>query len=189
MMGLISIITKYLFIKDEPEKADVILVPGNPYPEPMELAARLYLAGFAPKVVPSGSSWLFHRRKRGELAECDMLEGIAEKAGVPESALLRECGARHTLDNARLSRQILDEAGIAVRSAILCCQSFHARRCLKAYGRYFKGVRLLVCPVRTQGFGAEDWWKHPIGVYKVATELLKCTNLFFFLISFSRAKR
>ncbi len=186
-MGLIKRITRYLFIENAPEKADVIFLPGSPFAKPAERAVRLYLEGFASVVVPSGNCWIFHRS--GEHScECEALAEVLTSAGVPDAAILRESGARHTLDNARLSRAALDRAGIPVRTAILCCQSFHGRRCLKAYRRYFPEARLLVCPVATRGFDAANWHKTPVGVFKVCTELLKCTGLFFFLISFVRAR-
>lgn len=187
-MGLIKRITNYLFIDHQPEKADVILLPGSPFAEPAERAARLYLDGYASFMVPSGNCWIFHRRGSDCPTECGMLSGILRQAGVPNKAIVREDKARHTLDNARLSRAALDQAGIGVTTAILCCQSFHGRRCLKAYRRYFPGARLLVCPSPTRGFDATNWHKTPVGVFKVCTELLKCTGLFFFLISLAKAK-
>jgi uncharacterized SAM-binding protein YcdF (DUF218 family) len=187
-MGLISVVTKYLFVEGAPEKADVIFIPGSPFPEPMEKAVRLYFDGFAPLLLPSGSCWIFHRRGQETLPECEMMAKIAVRSGVPASAILREERARHTLDNARLSKLALDRAGIPVKTAILCCQSFHARRCLKAYGKYFGVGKLIVCPVPTRGFDASNWYKTPVGIFKVFTELLKCTGLFFFLISFAKAK-
>ncbi len=186
-MGLIKQITNYLFVEHEPEKADVILVPGSPFAEPAERAARLYHEGVAPVVVPSGNCWIFHRSGERQ-CECEALAEVLKRAGVPESAIVCENRARHTLDNARLSRAALDSAGIPVRTAILCCQSFHGRRCLKAYRRHFPETRLLVCPAATRGVSAANWHKSPVGVFKVITELLKCTGLFFFLISFVKAR-
>jgi uncharacterized SAM-binding protein YcdF (DUF218 family) len=187
-MGLIERITRYLFIGHEPEKADVILVPGSPFPEPAERAAGLFYAGYAPLIAPSGNCWIFHRSGGKRVSECERMAQALASAGVPRSALLWESRARHTLENARLTRLVLDGAGVSVRTAIICCQSFHARRCLKAYGRHFPEARLLVCPVPTRGFNSGNWYKKPQGIFKVFTELLKCTGLFFFLISFVRAK-
>lgn len=186
-MGLMNRITEYLFVENELEKADAILIPGSPFLEPAEKAVRLYLEGYAPLLVPSGSCWLFCRRA-GRISECEAMAQVLARAGVPEAAILKECKARHTLDNARLTRTILDRAGITVKTAIICCQSFHAQRCLKAYSRYFPQARLLVCPAPTRGFGASNWYQTPTGIFKVFTELLKCTGLFFSLISFVRAK-
>jgi uncharacterized SAM-binding protein YcdF (DUF218 family) len=186
-MGLIQAVTRYLFIENEPGRADVILVPGCSFPEPMERAARLYLSGAAPVIVPSGNCWIFRRGTAEGMTECEIMTGIARRAGVPAAAILGEDRARHTLDNARLSWLVLEQAGLTVKTAIICCQSFHARRCLKAYGRYFQDVKLTVCTVPTQGFDATNWYKKPRGIFKAITELLKCTNLFFFLISFAKA--
>ena len=44
----------FIFIDDKPEKADVIFVPGNGYPQMAEKAAELYRQGLAPRVLPSG---------------------------------------------------------------------------------------------------------------------------------------
>lgn len=186
-MGLCDAVTSYLFIQDQPEKADVILLPGSSFPEPAEHAAQLYLQGWAPLLLPSGDRWLFRRHGACQSTECDSMAGILMKAGVPEAAILREERARHTLDNARLSKAALDHAGIRLKTAIICCQSFHARRCLKAYSKHFTDVRLIICPVPTRGFDASDWHKKPIGTFKVITELLKCTGLFFLLIRLVKA--
>ena len=45
--------TDYIFVKDEPQKADVIFVPGNGYPQMAAHAAELWKEGFAPYVLPS----------------------------------------------------------------------------------------------------------------------------------------
>lgn len=37
-------IEDFIFIEDKPEKADVIFVPGNGYPQMAEKAAQLYLS-------------------------------------------------------------------------------------------------------------------------------------------------
>ena len=47
-------IGNYIFVEDEPKEADIILIPGNGYPQMAEQAARLYRDGYAPVVLPSG---------------------------------------------------------------------------------------------------------------------------------------
>lgn len=44
----------FIFLEDEPQKADVIFVPGGNYPEAAQNAAKLYHEGYAPYVMPSG---------------------------------------------------------------------------------------------------------------------------------------
>ena len=47
-------ITDFIFIDQEPQKADIIFIPGNGFPNPSERAAELYREGFAKKLLPSG---------------------------------------------------------------------------------------------------------------------------------------
>ena len=179
-MGLVKAITEYLFIEHDLDMADVIFVPGSPFSAPMERAARLYLEGWSAVLLPSGNRWLFHC---GINTEWEAMRDIAILAGVPASAILREDRARHTVDNARLSIQVLKKQGIEVKSAIICCQAYHSRRCLQDYQREFPSARLAVCPVVTRGISRDNWQRTALGSYKVLTELIKCTNLFYFLIS------
>ena len=44
----------FMFISNQPEKADIIFIPGNGYPHMAENAADLYKRGFAPYILPSG---------------------------------------------------------------------------------------------------------------------------------------
>ena len=45
MNKIISDISDYIFISDEPEKADAIFLPGGSHPEQPEYAAELYHKG------------------------------------------------------------------------------------------------------------------------------------------------
>ena len=87
--------TDYIFVKDEPQKADVIFVPGNGYPQMAAHAAELWKEGFAPYVLPSGrySTVLGHFAGVQDLAEqyggnyeteWEFLRTVLQKNGVPE---------------------------------------------------------------------------------------------------------
>lgn len=179
-MGIITCISRWLFVEQPPQPADIILIAGSPFPQPARRAAQLYGQGYAPVVLPSGSRWLFHSRGRANEWQtmCDELMA----AGVPQEAVLREDRARHTVDNARLSAQVCREQGIPVRTAILCCQAYHARRCLQDYQRAFSQTRILMCPIITRGIGPDNWFRSLRGVCKIATELIKCSKLFYIWI-------
>ena len=47
-------ITDFIFVENEPEKSDIIFIPGSGFPQLAEEAAQLYHAGFAPRILPSG---------------------------------------------------------------------------------------------------------------------------------------
>lgn len=47
-------ITDFIFVNDIPGRADMIMVPGNGFPQMAERAAQLYHEGHAPMILPSG---------------------------------------------------------------------------------------------------------------------------------------
>ncbi|MCD7715410.1 MAG: YdcF family protein [Lachnospiraceae bacterium] len=47
-------ITDFIFVEDEPEKADIIFIPGSICPELAIHAAKLYHEGYAPYIMSSG---------------------------------------------------------------------------------------------------------------------------------------
>lgn len=182
-MGVIACITRWLFVEQPPQHADVIFITGSPFAQPARRAAALYLQGYAPVVLPSGNRWLFHGAGyAGEPSEWQVMHDDLAAAGVPEGAILREDRARHTVDNARLSARACREHDVAVRTAILCCQAYHARRCLQDYSREFPGACIIICPAVTRNIAVDNWFRSIGGVFKVTTELLKCTRLFYALI-------
>lgn len=59
-------ISEFIFAEDEPEKADIIFIPGNGYSQMAEKAAALYGKKYAPFVLPSGK----YSTLSASLAEC-----------------------------------------------------------------------------------------------------------------------
>ena len=68
---LIQDISEFIFMKDEPEKSDVIFIPGTSQSAITEKAAALFCAGFAKYVIPTGA----FSGKRGKFA--------AERSTIP----------------------------------------------------------------------------------------------------------
>ncbi len=180
-MGLIAAIGRFVTQGDPPQKADVICVPGCPFGEPMTLAIELWKKGTAPLLLPSGNRWMLERAD-GPTTEWQRMAGAALAAGVPAHAILREDRATHTLDNARLSRRVLEEAGVPVQTLLVCCRDFHARRCRRAYERCFPQARVVVCTVPAGELSVDDWFRSGAGWLLVVRELMKSTGLFFWLI-------
>lgn len=179
-------ITSFVFREDEPQNADIIFIPGGAYPEIAEHAAHLFSMGFAPILLPSGKHSITNGHflgARGPLAEkypgpyqteWDFLSDVLKQNGVNETAILKEDQATYTYQNAIFSREVTDRAGIQVKKAILCCQAFHARRCLSYYQLLFPDTDFLVCPSITRNISRDNWYQTPEGVDLVMSELSKC---------------
>lgn len=186
-------IEKFIFAENEPEKADIIFVPGNGYPQMAERAAKLYSNGYAPFVLPSGRfsivmegfSGVKGDRERycGEYrTEWEFLQDVLMKNGVPREAILKEDRATYTYENALYSRQVTDAAGIHVKKAILCCKSYHARRSLMYYQHVFPETRFLVVPSVADGISKENWRETEEGADAVLGEVSRIVKQFSFLM-------
>ena len=139
-------ISDFIFVEDKPEKADILFVPGNGFPQMSIEAARLWKEGMAPWILPSGKYSIGKGAFAGVQAmqenypgpyqtEWEFMKDVLRKEGVPEEVILREDAATFTYQNAINSRKVTDEAGIRVKKAIICCKAQHARRC-KLYYQY-----------------------------------------------------
>ncbi len=186
---IIADITDFIFISDEPEKVDAIFLPGGAHPDQPEFAAKLYHQGFAKWLVPSGGLSVKWDAWPGVTAKSDIYNGdyqtdcefftdVLLKNGVPASAIIREDKAGHTHDNAFLSRRAVDEKGIEVKTAMIVCKAFHARRCLMLYQMAFPDVEMKVCPVNCYNITRENWYTSERGIDRVLGELARCGNQF-----------
>lgn len=186
---IITDISNFIFVSDEPEKVDAIFLPGGSFPEQPEYAAELYRQGYAKWLVPSGGisvkrdKWPGVRSKADRYdgdyqSDCEFLTDVLLKNGVPDSAIIGENQSGHTRDNAFLSREVVDKRGAAIRTALIVCKAFHARRCLMLYQMAFPEAVIKVCPVHCYNITKENWHKSKAGIDRVLGELARCGNQF-----------
>lgn len=172
---IITDISNYIFVSDQPEEADAIFLPGGSYPEQPEYAARLYHMGYARWLIPSGGIsikrdvWPGVRSKADRYngnyqSDCEFLTDALIRNGVPADAIIREDQSGHTRDNAFLSRRAVDENGIEINTALIVCKAFHARRCLMLYQMAFPDVKIKVCPVSCYNITKDNWYKTEQGI-------------------------
>lgn len=194
-MKFLRDITEFIFLEDLPKQADIIIVPGNTWPQPARRAAALYQAGMAPYIVVSG------RYSKGRSAfegascdrdcyvgpydtEADFLTDVLMQTGVPRGAVLQEREATFTLENAEYIRKLLEEKQISVKRALICCQAFHARRCRMYFEYVFQDrkIEFLMCPAVTQGIGRDNWTESKKGLETVLGELRRCGEQFSWML-------
>jgi len=184
-MRIIKEISDFIFIEDSLTCADAILIPGGSFPELPERAAELWHEGYAPLIVPSGMySVKLGRfagvkskadRYRGTyITECDFYSDVLLQNGVKSDAIICEDRSGCTAENARFTRRMLDERGISLQKAIICCKGFHARRCLMFYQFSFPETEFMIAPVlNTPGMEItkDNWYLSAYGRKRVLGEL------------------
>ena len=186
---IIDDITDFLFISDNPRKADVILLPGGSDPAVPERAAELYADGYALFLIPAGGVSIKTGKFNGVKhktdiycsdypTDCAFYTDVLLKNGVPQSAIIGEDKSGFTKENATFSRKAADEYGLDVHTAIVVCKSFHARRCLICYQFAFPEAEILIVPVDVYDINRDNWYDNGYGVERVLGELARCGNQF-----------
>lgn len=189
MNRIITDISDYIFVSDNPEKSDVIFLPGGTHPAQPEYAAELYHKGYAKYLIPSGGVSVKHDKWPGVKSKTDLYNGdyqsdcefftdVLRKNGVPSDVIIEENRSSHTRDNAFLSRGVTDRNGLVIKTALIVCKAFHARRCLMLYQMAFPDVEIRVCPVYCYNITKENWYKTEQGTERVLGELARCGNQF-----------
>lgn len=181
---IIKDISDFIFIEDKPERADIIFLPGGAHAEVPLKGAEMYREGYAPLVMPSGKYAIDKGAFEGVASfadvynkeyetECDFYKDVLLSGGVPEDAIICERKATFTKMNAVNSRKLCEKLGIKVKKAMICCKSFHARRCLMYYSYAFPDCEFVVVPTDVQGINRDTWHKDSASTKRVLSELRK----------------
>ena len=178
-------ISNFVFISDELKKSDIIFVPGNSSPQMAEKAAQLYKEGLAPLILPSGrysniKGYFDAPKSKSEIyngtynTEFEFLKDVLIKNDVPSSAILKEDRSQYTYQNALFSKEVTDKLGLKIKHCIICCKSYHARRCLMYYEKVYQDAEIMICPVDIDNITKENWYKTNKGIETVLGEFKRC---------------
>lgn len=185
----IKAITDFIFVSGTPTSSDAVFVAGSSEPALPEMAAKLYAARLSQRIFIGGAYSIKNgvfippQEKRNVYSgdyrtECEFYADVLEKNGVPSEAVIGEARSRYTKENAAFAKELADEKGISISTALLVCHAFHARRCLMYYQLAFPGVRFTVCPAVTMGISAESWYESREGRERVFGEMRKISEQF-----------
>lgn len=132
----LQVLWDYLQLHEPPRTADVIVGFGNFNTNIARRAARLYLAGYAPKILFTGG---LGRNTEGLLTEPEAVRfgQVAKELGVPEKDILLEDRSTNTAENIRFTQALLEENGIAHGHILGVHQPFMERRIAAAMGVYW----------------------------------------------------
>lgn len=177
MKFIFNSITDFVFMENQIEPADVILIPGGSHKQLIEHAVKLYHYGLAPYILPSGGS---NRKLTKYNSEWEFMYESALKLGVPKEAILKEDKARHTFENAELSLHILKEKGIEINKVILVCKNLHARRAYLTYATTFPSdIKIMASPiVDGKDIRKDNWFLDKEKINIVMSEVVKIGSYF-----------
>ncbi len=187
-------IGKFIFLNEEPQKADLILIPGAPIKELAYHGADLYNRGFAPLVLSTGKYYFKYKdlfeefevftgsgeNALGQETEAEFIQKLMMENGVPKDSIILEKESMSTFENAKNAKKCIEEdlKDKNIKHIILCCQAFHARRALMTFQSELRDIKITVCPVVTRNISIDTWMDTEKGYNLVLGELSKCGEYF-----------
>ncbi len=171
---IIKYITEFIFISDTLKLADCIFIPGSFCSELAVHAASIIKQGYSNIIIPSGRYSAKNEYVNNlKVTEALFLTRILVENNVAVDKIMPEEFATFTIENAKYSKILLEKNDIDISSAIICCKSFHAKRCLLIYKTFFPKANIYISPVNVYGINRENWYKTKKGVDTVLGEMTK----------------
>lgn len=145
---LATILWEYLRVDHRLVKADLILVLGSNDLRVAQYAAHLFNHGYAKRIMFSG--------KRGRLterlfqdgtwtkSEAETFADVAEREGVPRSAIVTESDSTNTGENIVFSRKIIEQLEIPLQSIILVQKPYMGRRTYATFKKIWPEPKIMV---------------------------------------------
>lgn len=167
----IKIIWNYMHLNQPLKNADVILVLGSTDTTTAKRAADLWLEGWAPYVLCSGSGTVHSEnpvwQKFAGSTEAEVFADIVKNNGVPEHRILIENKSQNTGQNFEFSAKLLADKGFSIKTAIVVQKPTVERRVYATGVVHWPGVELIVTsPLLTiEEYsdirkGEDEYWIH-----------------------------
>lgn len=160
------------FVPDDIFPADLAIVFGmTAWKRPCARAVSLYRDGFARKLLFTGGfNRIIHAREGVEMAR----QAISD--GVPESDIIVEAEATHTIENVTNALRCIERSvGVSnLSSVLLVAIHFHMRRVKTIVERTFPdNIRLGFASYASIHYSSADWFESERGRADVASETRK----------------
>lgn len=169
---LLNSLYDYLAEEDKLERADYIFVYGSKSTIRIEKAVELWKAGYAPKILISGSMPIYDQREKNE---AETLKEYALQNGVPEENIILESESITLPDNVKRSLNMLDTTRKGITKLILVNSPFAQRRgwChfMKFSDSSYQFIR--ANSNASEMFSRKGWYKNEDGIKIIINEYLK----------------
>lgn len=138
-----KVIDRYLRLNQTPQPSDVMIVLGNNDNRTAHRAAQLFVAGYAPIMVISGS--VAPRTKDQSQTEARRYAEIIARLNPNLGPILLEEQAQNTGQNVIFSRSLLAEQGTTPSTVLVVTKPFVERRAYATFAKQWPGLsRILV---------------------------------------------
>ncbi len=165
----------YLSPQDKLVKTDaIVVISGGETDLRVKEGVKLFQESWAPLIIMSGAA-----RDAGE-SNAEAMKRLAVKIGVPADKILVEKESRNTFDNAKFTRDLLDDNNI--QSIILVTSPYHQRRASLTFNRYLgDSAKIVNHSAADSAWRKNGWWNNVWARKITLSELQKIMYLSVFL--------
>lgn len=161
-------ITEYIFLRSEPQKADLALVFGTRHQEAINAIYELYRDKLVDRILVSGGI----NRITGENESEEMSKKLVAM-GVDQKDILLEDKSTNSLENVLFSKDVIEkEIGFnVIKKIVAVVKHYHSRRALMTLKKHFpETVKLIPVTYEIYGFTKDNWFTSEAGMEKVLSE-------------------
>lgn len=178
---LIERLTELCFIKDNPQKSDILFVFGISFGF-HELAQHLKILipqKLAPITIITGGIPNFEDSSSLQEPEAEIIYKTISCYLSPDISVIRETQSTNTLENVLFAKNKLENANLSVARLLFICRSHHSRRCLLTLQKYFPQAQLYPSSYHMMGtkesklIMPDNWHTFPEGISRVWGEYLR----------------
>lgn len=123
----IKTLWEYMKCNEDVEKSDCIIVLGCEDLNVAKEAVKLYLQGYADKIIFTGGLGKVTKEIWKE-SEADKFARYAIENGVPKESIFIENKSTNTGDNFRFAKEVIEKEKIEIDSCIVVCKPYAEKR-------------------------------------------------------------
>ena len=177
---LLTALANAWIVNDTPEKADAIVILGGGVEYRPFAAAKLYNAGYAPKILIMDVDLSPTEQMGLKQPEKSVTRQILLRNGVPESAIETVGHAVHNTYQESLGvKEWAKQNG--VKRLLVTTEIFHTRRVKWLFSKQFRGTGtdIRYIPATPGEYAATNWWQNEQGLINFQNEWLKLPYYWF----------
>ncbi|MFS8160482.1 MAG: YdcF family protein, partial [Candidatus Roizmanbacteria bacterium] len=122
---------------------DIIIALGSSDISVAEHAAKVFLDGYAPRILFSGGFGKI-TKDLWHTTESEKFAHVAIEMGVPEEAITLENKSSNTGENIQFSRKLLQDNGYDITTAIIACKPYKERRDYATFKKQWPEIEIMV---------------------------------------------
>lgn len=169
-------ITDIVFIKNNPQKADLLFIFGSKLAGiDWKRIAQMFRDGFFKKILVSGLLGKDYYEKNRPIAH--LMQEELLRQGIPKKIILVQDKSNNTLEDVIFGKELLNKNNIFPRSILFVAKSHHSGRALRTLKKFFPESRPFALTFDPEIDGVvvsrKNWWKNAISKARVYGEYLR----------------